>query len=102
MTKWIQKMKRIIGWVTKPIDWIGALINWLKSLSKTEYELTIWFPSEDLTPKGIIVRKSVRSVYSLSKITKKTQTHIVGKDMNNMFFEIKTKNPMDYRLIRIK
>lgn len=102
MTKWIQKMKKIIGWITKPVDWIKALINWIKNLFKTEYELTIWFPGEDLTAEGVIVRKSTAVTYRLSKISKKTQKHIVGKDMNNKFFEIRTTNPMDYRLVRIK
>lgn len=95
-------MKKIVSLITKPVHWIGDLISWIKSLFHTEYELTIWFPSEDLTAKGIIVRKSTQSVYRLSKITKKTQTHIVGRDMNNKFFEIKTNNPMDYRILRIK
>lgn len=100
------KIKKIIGWLIamllKPFVWIKALFKWFKGLFDSEYELTIWFPGEDLTSQGVIVRKSSQVSYRLSNISKKTQTHIVGKDMNNKFFEIKTKNPMDYRILRIK
>jgi hypothetical protein len=37
----------------------------------------------------------------LKDVTKKTSTHIVGKDIFNKPFEIKTVEPFDYQLRKL-
>lgn len=67
-----------------------------------EYDLTVWFHSETMIQEdGVKTIKRVQKDYKLKAISKKTPTHIVGKDMKNKFFEIRTVEPFDYRIVKV-
>ena len=69
------------------------LIDWWKTATTEEYELTVWFPDGE-TLKS-------KKVFKLSDVKKKTQTHFIGKDMDGKTFEIRTVAPFDYYLRKI-
>ena len=69
------------------------LMDWWKTATTEEYELTVWFPDGE-------VEKS-KKVFQLSDVTKKSQTHFIGKDMEGKVFEIRTVAPFDYYLRKI-
>jgi hypothetical protein len=82
---------------------LKKLKNWIEILLFEEYELTIWTVKEvKVMPDGAKVSKKEKNVYSLQSIDKKTNNHIVGKDMNKMIFEIKTVEPFDFQIRKIK
>lgn len=82
---------------------LKKLKNWIEILLFEEYELTIWTVKEvKVMPDGAKVSKKEKNVYSLQSIDKKTTNHIVGKDMNKMIFEIKTVEPFDFQIRKIK
>lgn len=77
---------------------------WWESLFKNEYEVNVWFfagavKNEDgsATP----LRRS-KKVFVLKEITKKTDRHIVGQDVFGKPFEIKTVEPFDYYIRKVK
>ena len=70
------------------------LTEWWKTITTEEYELTVWFP------KGIDEPKS-KKIFHLSEVTKKTQTHFIGKYMDGKKFEIKTVEPFDFYLRKV-
>jgi len=74
------------------------MIEWLKewwlTATTEQYELTVWFP------KGIDEPKS-KKIFFLSDVTKKTQTHFIGKDLDGKKFEIRTVEPFDFYLRKI-
>ena len=74
------------------VNGLLSIRRWIKEYYRVEYELKIWFPGVETPPE----------TYQLSNISKKTQTHIVGQDMFKKFFEIKTTDPMNFRIKRIK
>ena len=77
--------------------------RWILSLFQEEYELVVWFHSE--TIGGSDGLKSVarsRKGFTLTALTKKTPTHIVGKDEHGHPFEIKTVEPFDYTIRKTK
>lgn len=79
------------------------LKHWIEILLFEEYELTIWTVKEvKVMPDGSKISKKEKNVYSLQSIDKKTNNHIVGKDMNKMIFEIKTVEPFDYQIRKVK
>ena len=76
------------------------MLEYFKKLAYEEYELTVWFDggsSEDkegnLTPNP----KS-KKVFKLKSVSKKTPTHIKGKELDGTDFEIRTVQPFDYML----
>lgn len=81
----------------------NKLKNWIETLLFEEYELTIWTIKEvKVMADGSRVSKKQKNVYSLRSIDTKTNWHIVGKDMNKMIFEIKTVEPFDFQIRKIK
>jgi hypothetical protein len=77
--------------------------NWIEKLLIEEYELTIWTVKEvKIMSDGSRVSKKEKAVYNLRSIEKKTMNHIIGKDANKMIFEIKTVDPFDYQIRKIK
>lgn len=87
----------------KPKTWYQRLWNWVLILFLEEYELTVWYVYETVFDEnGNRAHKRSRRTYQLKRITKKTNTHIQGVDVNGMPFEIKTVEPFDYELRKIK
>lgn len=79
------------------------LKNWIEILLFEEYELTIWTVKEvKILPDGTRVSKKEKTVYNLQSIEKKSNNHILGKDMNKMIFEIKTVEPFDFQIRKVK
>ena len=82
------------------------VINWIKELIfkivYQEYELTVWFEKDStVDTMGNVIYTRIPKVWLLKKITKKTPTHIKGKDMDNREFEIRTVKPFDYQIRKI-
>ena len=85
---------------------ILAVINWIKEvifkIVYEEYELTVWFEKDTtIDTMGNMLYTRTPKVWLLKKITKKTPTHIKGKDMDNREFEIRTVKPFDYQIRKI-
>ena len=69
-----------------------------------EYELTVWFVKEslhDIEGNLKMCQKTQPMVYNLSSISKKTNTHIVGKDMEGKPIEILTTIPFDFQIRKL-
>jgi len=80
---------------------LTQLVTWFKNLFTAEYELTIWMNIETTNGDGAVIVTRDEQIFKLSKITKKSAKHFVGKDLSNNFFEIKTNTVMDYKIVRI-
>lgn len=79
------------------------LWNWIVSLFTDEFELVVWFHTETtVSSDGTKTISRTRRTFTLSGISKKTPTHIVGKDENGMPFEIRTVEPFDYTIRKLK
>lgn len=88
--------------VVKP-KWYKRLWQWWLSLFIEEYELTVWFHAETVEhADGLKTIKRSSKVFMLKDIGKKTPTHITGKDIFGKPFEIKTVEPFDYQLRKLK
>lgn len=77
--------------------------HWYKSLSREEYELIVWFVTEEITDTtgGLKTISHSKKEFRLKKIIKKSQTNIIAKDLNGNRFEIKTVKPFDYQITKI-
>lgn len=64
-------------------------INWL--LGRTKYKLVVFFADEE-QPR----------VFYLKKITKKTGKHFVGRDLDDMFFELVTDKEVSFYINEIE
>lgn len=69
-----------------------------------EYEVTIWYVRESVHDDKGLMKMCTRMepiVYNFSAISKKTNTHIVGIDMEKKPIEILTTVPFDYQIRKI-
>lgn len=80
---------------------LTRMVVWFKNLFVAEYELTVWLKVETTNEYGMAVISREEHLFRLSKITKKTPKHFVGKDLTGNFFEMKTNTVMDYKIVRI-
>lgn len=88
--------------VKKPA-WYKRFWNWILILFKEEFELTVWYVYETTeSAEGLKVTKRKEKNYILKEISKKTNTHIKGKDISGADFEIKTVDPFDYEIRKTK
>lgn len=77
--------------------------NWIVSLFQEEFVLDVWFVAGSTEDKdGVKTFTRSKKQFILTAITKKTQTHIIGKDQNGHPFEIKTVEPFDYTITKVK
>jgi len=84
------------------LAWYKRLWQWWLGLWKEEYEVVVWFHTETtINAEGLTTVKRNRKEFQLKDITKKTPTHIVGKDIFGKPFEIKTVEPFDYQIRKI-
>ena len=83
--------------------WYKRIWEWLVSLFVNEFELIVWFHSEtQITDRGIKHIKRVERTFLLKKITKKSPKHIKGIDIFGKHFEIKTVEPFDYQIRKLR
>lgn len=86
--------------------WQGIIFiqEWFRSLSQEEYQLTIWFYKETyLDAQGLKrITRSEPKQFFLKNVFKLSQTHVKGKDSNNKPFELKTTEPFDYNIVKLK
>ena len=81
---------------------LSKLKQWWKTVIYEEYHLTVWFQKETVTSAdGTKTTLKTKKEYKLKVISKKTPNHIVGKDLDGKFFEIKTVEPFDYHIVKI-
>ena len=84
------------------MSWQGFK-DWVVALFIDEYELTVWYIFKKYDAgNGIKVTERKERVYTLSDISKRTNKHIKGKDVNGARFEIKTVEPFDFQIIKTK
>lgn len=87
----------------KKQPWYKRLWDWIDSLFREEYELTVWYVYEDYeSDKGMKVKRRAAQKYQLKEISKKTAKHIIGRYVDGSKFEIKTVEPFDYEIKKIK
>jgi len=88
--------------VIKKVSVWKRMWQWWLSLFKEEYELIVWFHAETVEHQdGLKTIKRSQKTFMLKDVTKKTSTHIVGKDIFGKPFEIKTVEPFDYQLRKL-
>ena len=85
------------------MEWLKQLWNRIRELfrDKTEYTVIIWYVYETVEQEGTKVTRRKQKGYSFSKITKKTNTHFVGKGMQGQLIEIKSVVPFDFEIHRV-
>ena len=69
-----------------------------------EYEVTIWYVQEslhDIEGNLKMCKRAEPMVYNFSKIKKKSNTHIIGVDMEGKSVEIITNIPFDYKVRKL-
>ena len=69
---------------------MGKIKQWFKGLFADEYELTIWFQGAEN-----------KKIFKVKSISKKTQTHIIAKDIEGNQIEIRTEKKFDYQLRKL-
>lgn len=93
-------LKRIPSILAAPFV---AIWNWILSLFQEEFVLEVWFVAGTTEDKdGVKTVTRSRKEFVLTALTKKTQTHIIGKDKDGHPFEIKTVEPFDYTITKVK
>ena len=81
---------------------MNSLKNWWFTLTREEYELTIYYPGPAVTDaEGITTQSKAPITYRCKAVKKLTQTHIVFIDMNGHRHEIKLLEPVGYEIKKI-
>ena len=81
------------------MDW---LTKWWKTVTLEQWELTVWFVDSTTTDvEGNVTQSKSKKVFTLTDVTKKTNTHFIGKDADGNKVEIKTVEPFDFYLRKI-
>jgi len=76
---------------------MNKILDFFRDLFYEEYEVTIWFKVKETEFK----RESTKKVFHFKEITKKSQTHFVGKTQSGEQVVIKTTEPFDYCIRKI-
>ena len=91
------------GGMVKRLPWYKRLWEWFVSLFVNEYELIVWFHAEtEISAEGLKTVKRVSKTFLLKAISKKTPKHIKGTDIFGKAFEIKTVEPFDYQIRKLR
>lgn len=73
--------------------------EWFYGLFTDTFEVTIWYAKEvHTTDKQKTVTYSKPKIYMMKSISKKTQTHLKGVDINGHPLEIKTTHPFNFNI----
>ena len=71
--------------------------NWILSLYKKEYEVTLYFPGDTITqPDGTKIATGAPKTYHCKNVIKLTPKHVKLIDKDDSLVEIKTINPVGY------
>tara|TARA_B000000532_G_C18725670_1_gene344545 strand:- start:410 stop:664 length:255 start_codon:yes stop_codon:yes gene_type:complete len=81
---------------------LNHIKDWWHALWVEHYELTVWFEDQTVTNLEDNTTTTTRSkkTFDLKSISKKTQNHIIGVDINDNPIEIKTTKPFDFQIIK--
>lgn len=77
------------------------MLEYFKKIAYEEYELTVWFQDKEEIIDGRKIHPKSKKVFKLKSVSKKTPTHIKGKELDGTDFEIRTVQPFDYMLRKI-
>jgi hypothetical protein len=84
---------------------LKGLKEWWFRLFYEEYHLSVWFEKDikvvGTGDKRIETSTKVRKEFKLKAISKRSPTHIKGKDLKGRAFELKTVKPFDYQIRKI-
>ena len=82
---------------------LEAIKQWWKRVTIEQYKLTVWF--EDSCTTNLETKEETftrsKKVFQLKSISKHTNNHIKGVDINGCGVEIKTVKPFDYHIVKI-
>jgi hypothetical protein len=77
--------------------------QWWYTVIKEQYELTVWF--EDSCTTNLETKEETftrtKKTFQMKGISKHTNNHIKGVDINGCAVEIKTVKPFDYHIVKI-
>lgn len=91
------------GGSVKRLPWYKRLWEWFIGLFVNEYELIIWFHNEtDISQEGLKTVRRTRREFLLKSISKSNSKHIKGTDAFGKPFEIKTVEPFDYQIRKLR
>lgn len=103
-----QKPKSVVveqkaGGAVKRLPWYKRLWEWFIGFFVNEYELVVWFHNEtDISVDGLKTVRRTKKEFLLKSISKKQPTHIKGTDAFGKEFEIKTVEPFDYQIRKLR
>ena len=87
--------------VKKPGAFSG-IKNWWLTLTKEQWQLTVYFPGETkILPDGTRIDSGAPQVYNVTKIIKMSHTHMIFIDTDKIRTEIKLTAPVGYTLRKI-
>jgi len=76
--------------------------NWWYTLTKEEYELTIYYPKDiKVDADGVKTWTKDAVLYKCSAVKKHTPTHFIFTDSNGHLHEIKLLEPVSYEIKKI-
>jgi len=100
MKKLKASLKKLPGLLVRPFS---SAWQWFLRFFQEEFVLDVWFAGTvSVNPEGIKTITRQYKQFTLTAITKKTQTHIIGKDANGYPFEIRTVEPFDFTITKTK
>ena len=81
---------------------LNRIKDWWHGIWVEHYELTVWFEDQVVTNLEDNTQTTTRSkkVFNLKSISKKTQTHFIGVDLDGHPMEIKTTKPFDFHIVK--
>ena len=82
---------------------LDSIKQWWYGVIKEQYELTVWF--EDSCTTNLDTKEETftrtKKTFQMKGISKHTNNHIKGVDINGCAVEIKTVKPFDYHIVKI-
>ena len=82
---------------------LDSIKQWWYTVIKEQYELTVWFEDSCTTNSETKEETFTRTkkTFQMKGISKHTNNHIKGVDINGCAVEIKTVKPFDYHIVKI-
>ena len=82
---------------------LDSIKQWWYGVIREQYELTVWFEDSCTTNLETMEETFTRTrkTFQMKDISKHTNNHIKGVDINGCAVEIKTVKPFDYHIVKI-
>ena len=82
---------------------LDSIKQWWYGVIREQYELTVWFEDSCTTNLETMEETFTRTrkTFQMKGISKHTNNHIKGVDINGCAVEIKTVKPFDYHIVKI-